>query len=86
MSIQIHMILRIELVISQASTSLKEIKTCLTDLTMLREHARNVTRTNEEIAVVRGEISQIELNLQASGSLRTATEMQAELESKSQAM
>jgi hypothetical protein len=54
------------------------------DLTTLREHARVVTRTNEEISALRTEIAQIERGLQTSGSVRTDAELQADIESVSQ--
>ncbi|KAG9004630.1 DNA repair protein rad50 [Tulasnella sp. JGI-2019a] len=68
----------------KAASALKEIRAAIADLNGLREEARNVTRSNEEIASIRTEITQIERNLQSSGSLRTANELQEEVDRVSQ--
>ncbi|KAG8994644.1 DNA repair protein rad50 [Tulasnella sp. 427] len=68
----------------KAAVALKNAKTALIDLNALREHARNVTRTNEELSILRGEVSQLERNLQTSGSVRTASDLQSDLDALSQ--
>ncbi|KAG8880381.1 DNA repair protein rad50 [Tulasnella sp. 332] len=64
----------------RVASALKGIKVAITDLNALREEARNVSRSNEEIAFIRTEITQLERNLQSTGSLRTASELQAEVD------
>ncbi|KAG8904742.1 DNA repair protein rad50, partial [Tulasnella sp. 417] len=68
----------------KAAAALKEAKAALADLNALREHARNVTRMNEEVNGLRGEVTQLERNLQSSGSVRTAPELQSDLDNISQ--
>lgn len=68
----------------KAAAALKEAKAALADLSALREHARNVTRMNEEVNSLRTEVTQLERNLQSSGSVRTAPELQSDLDNISQ--
>ncbi|KAG8953820.1 DNA repair protein rad50 [Tulasnella sp. 424] len=68
----------------KAAAALKDARSALADLNALREHARNVTRTNEEVNSLRTEVTQLERNLQTSGSVRTATDLQTDLDNISQ--
>ena len=59
---------------------LNGLKRELKDIVVLKEHASNVSRTQKELERLKQEIASIENDLLATGSTKTADDVQAELD------
>ena len=64
----------------QALDKLNDLKRQLKDIVVLKEHASNVSRTQKELERLKQEIASIENDLLATGSTKTADDVQAELD------
>jgi DNA repair protein RAD50 len=64
----------------QASDKLNELKKQLKDISLMKQHAIHITRTQREAERLEEEISALETDLSATGSTKTADEVQIELD------
>lgn len=67
----------------QASEKVKEARKEAKDIAAMRQHANHVSRTQKDVARLRVEITHLEEELSATGTTKTADDVQAELDALS---
>lgn len=66
--------------VDRASSLLREAKKDIKDISIMKQHASQVSRNQRDIERLKQEISEIETNLSATGSTKTADDVQLELD------
>jgi DNA repair protein RAD50 len=66
-------------ILPQALTRLNEVKKELKDLMLMKQHSTNVSKTIKDIERINQEVKNLETDLEATGSTRTADDVQNQL-------
>lgn len=67
------------IILRQALAKLSDVKKELKDLALMKQHAASVSKTIKDIERVGQEIKNLETDLEATGSSRTAEDVQSQL-------